>query len=173
MDLSQYIRSVFNFPKPGIEFRDITPLLEDPDAFHAAVDKLCDIFADQNVSKVCAAEARGFMFAAAMGYKMGWGMAPIRKPGKLPWETISHSYQLEYGSATLHIHKDAIRPGERVLLIDDLLATGGTAEAMVKLVEQLGGVVVGLGFVVELVDLHGRNLLGGHRVESLIQFKGD
>ena len=168
MDLNEYIRSIPDFPKPGIIFKDITPLLENPEAFKYAVDRLCDMFAGSGVSKVCAAEARGFMFAAAMGYRMGWGIVPIRKPGKLPWKTLSHSYALEYGEAVLHVHADAVAKGERILLVDDLLATGGTADAMVRLVERMGGVVVGLGFLVELDFLHGRDSLKDYRVESLI-----
>ena len=173
MDLTKVIRSIPDFPKPGIIFRDITTVLENPDAFRYSVDRLCDLFADCGARKVCAAEARGFMFAAAMAYKLGWGIVPIRKPGKLPWKTISQEYDLEYGKAILHIHADAVERGEKILLVDDLLATGGTAEAMVNLVERLGGVVVGLGFVVELPDLKGRDMLKGRRIESLVRLEGD
>lgn len=168
MDLDAVIRSIPDFPKPGIIFKDITPVLENPAAFHYAVDWFCDTFKDTGATKVCAAEARGFMFAAAIGYKMDWGIVPIRKPGKLPWKTIHESYELEYGTAILHIHEDAVKPGEKVLVVDDLLGTGGTADAMVKLVNRLGGVVTALGFLIELDFLHGRDCLGGLRVESLI-----
>ncbi len=173
MDLRAVIRSIPDFPKPGIIFRDITTVLENPAAFKYSVDQLCDIFGASGAAKVCAAEARGFMFAAAMAYKLGWGIVPIRKPGKLPWKTISQEYDLEYGKAELHIHQDAVAKNEKVLLVDDLLATGGTAEAMVKLVERLGGEVVGIGFVVELDALRGRDLLKGYRVESLVHMEGE
>ena len=173
MELEKYVRSIPDFPKPGIIFRDITTVIENAEAFRYSIDRLAELFGDSGAVKVCAAEARGFIFAAAMAYKLGWGIVPVRKPGKLPWKTISEEYDLEYGKAALHVHADAIKPGEKVLLIDDLLATGGTAEAMVKLVGRLGGVVVGIGFVIELDDLKGRNLLSGHRVESLAHFAGE
>ena len=173
MDLEKHIRSIPDFPKPGIIFRDITTILESAEAFRYSVDRLVELFRDSGATKICAAEARGFIFAAAMAYKLGWGIVPVRKPGKLPWSTISEEYALEYGTATLHVHADAIKPGEKVLLVDDLLATGGTAGAMIKLVERLGGEVVGIGFVVELDDLKGRSLLPGRRVESLAHFAGE
>lgn len=173
MDLQKVIRAIPDFPKKGIIFQDITPILENPAAFKYSIDRLCDLFVGSGATKICAAEARGFMFAAAMGYKLGWGIVPIRKPGKLPWKTISESYDLEYGTETLHIHADAVKPGEKILCIDDLLATGGTAAAMVKLVERLGGTVVGIGFVLELVGLDGRKPLEGHRVETLVQIEVD
>ncbi len=173
MDLLKVIRAIPDFPKKGIIFQDITPILENPAAFKYSIDRLCDLFAKSGATKICAAEARGFMFAAAMGYKLGWGIVPIRKPGKLPWKTISESYDLEYGTETLHIHADAVKTGEKVLLIDDLLATGGTAAAMVKLVERLGGTVVGIGFVLELIGLDGRKPLTNHRVETLVQIEVD
>ena len=173
MDIASIIRSIPDFPKPGIIFKDITPLLENPAAFRYAVDWLCDRFSASGAVKVCAAEARGFMFAAAVGYRLGWGVVPIRKPGKLPWRTIEESYDLEYGSATLCLHDDAVKPGEKTLLIDDLLATGGTAAAMIRLVERLGGVVVGLGFVIELDFMEPRKALPGRRVESLMHVAGE
>lgn len=173
MDLQKVIRAIPDFPKKGIIFQDITPILENPAAFKYSIDRLCDLFAGSGATKICAAEARGFMFAAAMGYKLGWGIVPIRKPGKLPWKTISESYDLEYGTETLHIHADAVKPGEKILCIDDLLATGGTAAAMVKLVERLGGTVVGIGFVLELIGLDGRKPLEGRRVETLVQIEVD
>ncbi len=163
-----YIRSIPDFPKPGIVFKDITPVLENAEAFRYSVDWFCDMFGKSGATKVCAAEARGFMFAAAVGYRLGWGIVPIRKPGKLPYRNICQSYALEYGTATLHIHEDAVKPGERVLLVDDLLATGGTADAMARLVTQLGAEVVGFGFVIELDFLKGRELLKKYRVESLV-----
>lgn len=168
MDIEKIIRSIPDFPKPGIIFKDITPVLEDPKAFKYAVDWFCDAFKNTGATKVCAAEARGFMFAAAIGYKLDWGIVPIRKPGKLPWRTIHEEYELEYGTAVLHIHEDAVRKGEKVLVVDDLLGTGGTAGAMVKLVTRLGGAVTALGFLVELDFLHGRDALAGYRVESLM-----
>lgn len=173
MDLNAIIRSIPDFPKPGIVFKDITPLLEDPAAFKYTVDWYCDTFGNTGSTKVCAAEARGFMFAAAIGYRMGWGIIPIRKPGKLPWNTIQESYELEYGTATLHIHQDAVKPGEKVLLVDDLLGTGGTADAMVKLVTRLGGEVTALGFVIELDFLKGREMLKNYRVESLVHVESE
>ncbi len=173
MDIEKIIRSIPDFPKPGIIFKDITPVLEDPAAFKYAVDWFCDTFKNTGATKVCAAEARGFMFAAAIGYTMDWGIVPIRKPGKLPWRTIHESYELEYGTAILHIHEDAVSPGEKVLVVDDLLGTGGTAEAMVKLVRRLGGAVAALGFLIELDFLKGRDVLGDYRVESLVHVESE
>ncbi len=173
MDFTRYIRSIPDFPKPGIVFKDITPILDSPEAFRYAVDWFCDRFGSSGATKVCAAEARGFMFAAAIGYRMGWGIVPIRKPGKLPWKTLEQSYQLEYGSATLFIHQDAVLPGEKVLLVDDLLGTGGTADAMVRLVTRLGGEVAALGFVIELDFLKGRKMLEKYRVESLVHVESE
>lgn len=168
MDIEKIMRSIPDFPKPGIIFKDITPVLEDAKAFKYTVDWFCDMFKDTGAAKVCAAEARGFMFAAAIGYKLDWGIVPIRKPGKLPWKTIHEEYDLEYGKATLHIHEDAVTKGEKVLVVDDLLGTGGTAGAMVNLVTRLGGIVTALGFLVELDFLHGRDALPGYRIESLV-----
>ncbi len=173
MDIEKIIRSIPDFPKPGIIFKDITPVLENPAAFKYTVDWFCDTFKDSGATKVCAAEARGFMFAAAIGYRMGWGIVPIRKPGKLPWKTIHEDYALEYGTAALHIHEDAVKPGERVLVVDDLLGTGGTAKAMIALVERLGGIVAGAGFVVELDFLQPRKLLGGYTVQSLVHVESE
>ena len=173
MDIAKIIRSIPDFPKKGIVFKDITTLLENPAAFKYTVDWFCDVFRDSGATKVCAAEARGFMFAAAIGYNMGWGIVPIRKPGKLPWRTIHEDYELEYGTATLHIHEDAVKRGEKVLVVDDLLGTGGTAKAMITLVERLGGVVAGAGFVVELDFLNPRRFLQGYRVESLVHVESE
>jgi adenine phosphoribosyltransferase len=173
MDIEKIIRSIPDFPKKGIVFKDITTLLEDPAAFKYTVDWFCGTFRDSGATKICAAEARGFMFAAAVGYAMNWGIVPVRKPCKLPWKTIHEDYALEYGTATLHIHEDAVKPGERVLVVDDLLGTGGTARAMINLVERLGGVVAGAGFVVELDFLHPRKFLEGYRVESLMHVESE
>ncbi len=173
MDIKQRIRTIPDFPKKGINFIDVTTILADPAAFKYTVDRFCDAFAGCGATKVCAAEARGFLFAAAIGYRMGWGVVPIRKPGKLPWKTIREDYELEYGTATLHIHEDAVAPGENVLVVDDLLATGGTARAMIALVERLGGRVVGAGFVVELDFLRPRDRLRGYRVETLVHYESE
>ena len=173
MDLEKIIRSIPDFPKKGIVFKDITTLLDDPAAFKYTVDWFCDLFGGSGATKVCAAEARGFMFAAAIGYKMDWGIVPVRKPGKLPWKTIHEDYALEYGTATLHMHEDAVKKGEKVLVVDDLLATGGTAKAMIRLVERLGGTVVGAGFVVELCFLNPRKCLDGYRIETLVQVESE
>ncbi|MCC8180229.1 MAG: adenine phosphoribosyltransferase [Planctomycetes bacterium] len=173
MDIAAYVRSIPDFPKKGVVFKDITTVLDNPQAFRYCVDWLAERFGDSGARKVCAAEARGFTFAAALAYKLDWGMVPIRKPGKLPWNTISQSYELEYGEAVLHIHEDAVKPGEKVLLVDDLLGTGGTADAMVKLVERLGAEVVGLGFIIELDFLKGRDMLKKYRVESLLHVESE
>ena len=173
MDLKKILRTVPDFPKKGIVFIDITTILDDAPAFRYAVDWFCDAFKDCGASKVCAAEARGFLFAAAIAYKLGLGVVPVRKPGKLPWKTLHEEYALEYGTATLHIHEDAVKPGEKVLIVDDLLATGGTAKAMAALVERLGGTVAGMGFLVELDFLHPRKLLEGYRVETLVHYESE
>jgi adenine phosphoribosyltransferase len=168
IDLRAYIRNIPDFPKPGIQFKDITPLLGHPPAFRQAVEALADRYRGQSVDAVAAAEARGFLFAAPLALEFNKPLIPLRKPGKLPYQTHSHSYDLEYGSATLHMHIDALKPGARVLLIDDLLATGGTMKAGCELVEKAGGVVVGCAFLVELAFLEGRTRLAPHEVFSLI-----
>jgi adenine phosphoribosyltransferase len=169
--LESYIRDVPDFPTPGILFKDLTPLLGDPEAFRYAVDALADHAASFDaVDKVVGVEARGFTFAAAVAYKLGVGLIPVRKPGKLPWDTMSETYDLEYGSDSLEVHKDAVTPGESVYVIDDVLATGGTAMATSRLVEALGGRVVGLAFVVELGFLEGRAKLADHGVSSLVTY---
>jgi adenine phosphoribosyltransferase len=168
--LKDHIRDIPDFPKPGIVFKDITPLLADVDAFRFAVDALCDHFSGQPVDKVLGIEARGFIIAAPVAYRFGCGFVPVRKAGKLPWEVEKQEYVLEYGTDLLEIHKDAVAPGERALIVDDVLATGGTASAAVRLVEQLGGKVAGLGFVIELGFLGGRGKLDGHDMVSLIEF---
>ena len=169
-DLKKLIREVHDYPKPGILFYDLTTLLKDQRGFHTMVDRLCEHFTDRPVDVVVGIEARGFIFAPALAYRLGAGFVPVRKPKKLPAKTASVSYQLEYGTDTLEIHQDAIRPGQRVLISDDLLATGGTAAATVKLVRQLGGEVAGASFAVELTFLNGRSKLAGLDVISLIQY---
>jgi len=172
IDLKSYIRSIPDFPKPGILFRDITPLLASPQAMKATIQALCAAVRDRNVEKLVAAEARGFLFAAPLALELNVGLVPIRKPGKLPFATLSHSYTLEYGTDTLEMHKDAIEPGTRVLVVDDLLATGGTVEACCRLVEKAGGVVVGCAFVIELADLKGAERLARYHPVSLLKFAG-
>ncbi len=170
VDIAGKIRAIPDFPKQGILFRDIMPLLQDPEALRFTVDKLADYAQSKEAELIVGAESRGFILGAAMAYKLGIGFAPARKPGKLPWKTISAEYDLEYGTDSLEMHEDAIRPGMRVLIHDDLLATGGTARAKCELVERLGGMVVGLAFIVELVDLHGRDKLTGYDVFSLVKY---
>jgi adenine phosphoribosyltransferase len=169
-DLKQLIREVPDFPKPGILFYDITTLLKDADGFRAIIDGLKDHYQDSGADMVIGIEARGFIFAPALAYALGAGFIPVRKPKKLPGERVSVTYELEYGSDTLEMHTGAIGAGHRVLIVDDLLATGGTACATARLVEQAGGKVAGLGFVIELSFLHGRNKLNGYDVFSLMQY---
>jgi adenine phosphoribosyltransferase len=169
-DLKSFIREVPDFPKPGILFYDITTLLKDPLGLRMAVDRFAWLFTGRQVDKVVGMESRGFMFGPVVAYDLNAGFVPVRKPGKLPAETVEQSYDLEYGKDTVEMHRDAISAGERVLIVDDLVATGGTAEATARLVEQLGGEVVGMGFIVELTFLDPRSRLGGYRVESLIQY---
>jgi adenine phosphoribosyltransferase len=170
MDLTKYIRDVPDFPKPGILFKDITPLLAEPHAFQEAIDRLCARYQKQAVDAVAAAEARGFLFAAPLALLMKKPLIPLRKPGKLPYRTHALQYDLEYGSAELQVHIDGVPPGARVLLVDDLLATGGTMQAGCKLIEKAGGQVASCAFLVELEFLHGREKLKPHEVFSLIQF---
>ena len=169
-DLKKLIREIPDCPKPGILFYDLTTLLKDKRGFQKLVDKLCDHYADRKVDVVVGVEARGFIFAPALAYRLGAGFVPVRKPKKLPAKTAKVSYQLEYGTDTLEIHEDAIQPGQSVLISDDLLATGGTAAATVKLVKTLGGRVNGVAFAVELTFLKGRAKLPGLDVFSLIQY---
>ena len=169
MDLRSHIRDIMDFPKKGICFLDITPLLLEPKAFQHAVDALADRFSSTKANKIIAAEARGFIFGAPLAYRLGIGFVPVRKPGKLPHAITSVTYDLEYGTDTLEMHKDAIEQDEPVLVIDDLLATGGTAEGMLKLVEKAGGNVVGIGFLIELGFLNGQNKLNGLVHECLIK----
>jgi len=168
--LKKFIRNIPDFPKPGILFRDITPLLSNPGAFRETVAALRNRYEGKRIDKVVAIESRGFVFASPVAYELGAGFIPLRKPGKLPSETISESYALEYGEAALEIHRDAIRPGDRVLILDDLLATGGTAAAAVSLVKKLGGEVVEVCFVIELKPLRGRDRLDGTPIFSLLTY---
>lgn len=168
--LRSFVREIQDYPTEGVTFRDITPLLGDTIPFTAAVDGLVDEFDGSAVDRVVGVEARGFIFASAVAYRIGAGLVPVRKPGKLPWAVVREEYDLEYGSDKLEIHRDAIHPGERILIIDDVLATGGTAAATARLVETLGGVIAGLGFVLELDDLGGRAHLGERPVKSLLHY---
>lgn len=170
MDLTAFIRDVPDFPKPGILFKDIMPLFGNPDAFAHAVAQLAGHYPAERIDVLAAAEARGFLLAAPMALAMRKPLVPLRKPGKLPGATHSFKYDLEYGSAELHVHADAISPGSRVLLVDDVLATGGTMAAACKLVEQTGGVVAGCAFLIELSFLNGRAPLTGYEVFSLISY---
>jgi adenine phosphoribosyltransferase len=169
-DLKKLIREIPDYPKPGILFYDLTTLLQDPRGFHSVVDQLCDHYVGKKVDVVAGIEARGFIFAPALAYRLGAGFVPVRKPKKLPWKTASVTYALEYGTDQLDIHADAVRPGQRVLLCDDLLATGGTAAAAIKLIRQLGGEVAGAAFAVELNFLNGRSKLPGIDVFSLLKY---
>ena len=170
MDLRKYIRDVPDFPKKGIVFKDITPLLSDRDALHFSLNTLAGRFQGRGIAKVIGIESRGYIFAPAIALALRAGFVPVRKPGKLPWQTVGEEYDLEYGKDKLEIHLDSIRPGEKVLIVDDLLATGGTASAALRLVERLQGVPVGCGFLVELAFLEGRARLPGLDVVSLIQY---
>src|SRR5713226_3764498 len=170
MDLAQYIRDIPDFPKPGIIFKDITPLLAHPPAFQHAIQILCAHYKTKSIDAVAAAEARGFLFAAPLALNLKKPLIPLRKPGKLPYRTYSLKYELEYGSAELHVHIDGIAPKARVLLVDDLLATGGTMKAGCQLVEKAGGVVAACAFLVELAFLKGREQLEGYEVFSLIRY---
>ena len=173
MDLREYIASIEGFPKEGIIFRDVTPLLADGDAFHDACDRLIEFARRLEADVIVGPESRGFMFGCPVSYARGVGFVPVRKPDKLPRKTLSCSYDLEYGSNTLEMHVDGIRPGQRVVIIDDLLATGGTVEATVKMIKELGGEPVGCAFIIELSDLHGRDALSGMEVLSLLTYEGE
>ena len=170
-ELRELIRSIPDFPKRGILFRDITTLLKDGPGFKAAVDLMASRFRDAAIASIVCIEARGFILGSAMAYEMGCGVVPVRKPGKLPYETITQTYDLEYGTDSVEVHKDAIGRGERVLLVDDLLATGGTARAAADLVEKLGGDIVSCAFLIELADLNGRKLLDKYDVFSVITYE--
>ena len=173
IDLNSYIRTVPDFPIPGILFRDITPLLANPQALAQSVEDMSASWLDRGVEVVAAMEARGFMFGAAMAVRLGAGFVPVRKAGKLPWKTYNAEYTLEYRRDVLQVHQDAITPGQKVLVVDDLVATGGTAAAVIRLVEMLGGEIAGVQFLIELADLGGRKLLQGHEVCTVITYSGD
>jgi adenine phosphoribosyltransferase len=169
VDLESYIRDIPDFPKEGVLFKDITPLLADPAAFHETIDRLAEGYASEGVTKVLGAEARGFILGGALAYRLGAGFVPARKPGKLPWNTTKATYDLEYGTDTLEMHEDAITTADVVLIIDDVLATGGTAAAKAELVRSTGATVAGFAFLMELDFLHGREKLGDMRIVSLIR----
>jgi adenine phosphoribosyltransferase len=169
--LDAHIRLVADFPSAGISFKDITPLLAEPSAFQFCVNTLADRFADQSIDRVVGIEARGFIVGAPVAYRLGAAFVPVRKAGKLPWAVAREEYQLEYGNDRLEIHRDAIAPHDRVLIIDDVLATGGTAAATCRLVEGLGGEVAGLAFVIELAALGGREQLVGRPIETLVSYE--
>lgn len=171
--VEDYVRSIPDFPEPGIIFRDVTTILQDPDGLHLAIDGILDMLKDVDYDMVLGPESRGFIFGVPVAYIQHKGFVPVRKKGKLPCETVSIKYDLEYGSAEIEIHKDAIKPGQKVIIIDDLVATGGTIEAIIELVKQLGGEVVKICFVMELAGLKGREKLEGYNVESLIVYEGN
>ncbi len=170
MDLTRFIRDIPDFPKPGIVFKDITPLLAEPRAFHYAVERLAEHYVHHEIQVVASAEARGFLFAAPLALRLNKPLVPLRKPGKLPYKTHALRYDLEYGSAELQLHIDAIEPGARVLLLDDVLATGGTMEASCRLIAQAGGKTIGCAFLIELMFLGGREKLRPCEVFSLLQY---
>ncbi len=169
LKLEKFIRDIPDFPKKGIIFKDITPLIGDPQAFKDTINLLAKKYQKQKIDKILCVESRGFIFASALSYKLGIGIVPVRKPGKLPYKTTQETYALEYGTDTLEMHIDAFKKGARVLIIDDLLATGGTVQACTRLVKKLGGKVAGIGFVIELGFLHGRDKLKGYDVYSIIK----
>lgn len=170
MELKDYIRSIQDYPKEGILFRDITTLLKDKDAFKLAIDKMAEQVKNKKVDLIVGAESRGFLIGSALAYKMNCGFIPVRKKGKLPYKTISEEYALEYGTDTLYMHEDAIKKGDNVLVVDDLIATGGTALAMIKMVEKLGGNVIGSSFLIELEELNGRKEIEKYPINILIKY---
>ncbi|HZK67772.1 MAG TPA: adenine phosphoribosyltransferase [Chloroflexota bacterium] len=170
MKLEEKIRDVPDFPIKGVLFKDITTLLQDPEAYKYSIDMMVERYRGQRIDVVVGMESRGFIFAAPLAYLLNAGLVPVRKLGKLPWETERVNYSLEYGTNTLEVHKDAIKPGQKVLIVDDLLATGGTIGATIDLVEKLGGTVVGIAFLIELTFLHGRDKLTGYDVFTQIQY---
>ena len=172
MDLKDYIESIPGFPKEGIIFRDVTPILQNASAMRYCVDQLNDFVKSVGADVVIGPEARGFLFGVPVALENNVGFVPVRKPGKLPRETVSETYDLEYGTATIEMHKDAIQKGEKVVLLDDLIATGGTMKAAAELVEELGGEVVKMLFLIELSDLNGREVLKDYDVDSVVQFEG-
>ena len=170
--IEEYVRSIPDFPEPGVLFRDITTVFQDADGMKLAIDQMQDAVKDLDFDVIVGAESRGFIYGAAMAYNLHKPLVLVRKKGKLPWKTESVDYDLEYGKATLEIHVDAIKPGQRVLLVDDLLATGGTVKAGAELIEKLGGVVAGILVMIELKGLNGREKLKGYRVDSVIAYDG-
>lgn len=173
MDLKSRIRTVPHFPKEGIMFRDITPLLNDNEAFRHSIQKFKDYYQDKNIDVIVGPESRGFIFGAVLAHELGVGFVPIRKPGKLPAEKESQEYELEYGTDKIEIHKDSIKKGQRVLVVDDLLATGGTCEAAAKLIERIGGEIAGFAFLIELSFLKGREKLKDYNIYSLIDYDAE
>ncbi len=169
-DLKPFIRDIPDFPKKGIIFKDITPLLQNPNGLKEITEKISEHYRDKNIDLIAGAEARGFIIGAAVAHQLGVGFIPIRKPGKLPYKTTRITYQLEYGTDALEMHKDAIKPGQNILMVDDLLATGGTMAASCKLVESMEGNIIGCAFVIELTFLNGRKALQGYDIFSLIQY---
>lgn len=170
LDLRERIRDVPDFPREGILFKDVMPLIADPEYFAESIRRLAEWSRPREPDLILGAEARGFIFGGALAFDLGAGFIPARKPGKLPWETVEATYELEYGMDSLQVHRDAVTPGARVIVLDDVLATGGTAKAKCELVEQLGGIVAGVLFVIELTFLNGRERLGGYDVHALIQY---
>ena len=171
-ELKDYIKSIPDFPTPGVMFRDVTSILDDPEGFQLSVEELTRLLDGVEYDVIAGVESRGFIFGAPLAYRQEKAFVPVRKKGKLPRETVERTYDLEYGTATIEIHKDAVRPGQKVVIIDDLLATGGTIEAAAKLVEQLGGEVVKMIFLIELTDLKARERLAGYDVASVVQYEG-
>lgn len=173
MNLKEKIRNIPDFPKKGIIFFDITTLIRDGEAFKFAVDEMVKFYKDRKIDAIMGAESRGFIFGSAVAYKLGVGFIPVRKPGKLPYKTCQVSYDLEYGSSSLEMHVDAIKKGDNILIVDDLIATGGTAKAMIDIIEKMEGKVVGLSFLVELSFLNPRKILEAYEVHSLVEFDSD
>ncbi len=173
MDLKKTIRTVPNWPIEGVMFRDITTLMQNPDAFSEACDRFYDRYKDEKIDKIVGIDARGFIFGSVLAYKLGVGFVPVRKQGKLPYKSINEEYSLEYGTATIEVHEDAISKGEKVVIVDDLIATGGTIAATINLVEKLGGEVLECAFIVELPDLKGRELIKDKKIFTLVEFEGD
>lgn len=170
--LEEYVRSIPDFPEPGIIFRDITTILQDPDGLHMSVDRILKDLEGVDFDVVVGPESRGFIFGVPVAYALHKGFVPVRKKGKLPCKTVSMEYDLEYGSAVIEMHEDSIKPGQKVVIVDDLIATGGTTEAIIKLIEKLGGEVVKICFVMELAGLHGRDRLEDYQVDALITYEG-
>ncbi|MBU3175079.1 adenine phosphoribosyltransferase [Clostridium estertheticum] len=170
MELKNSIRVIENFPKEGISFKDITTILQDGKVLKQTIDDIVEYLKDKKIDVIVGPEARGFLFGVPVAYALGAGFVPVRKPGKLPYETLQIEYELEYGTDKLEIHKDAIKPGQRVVIVDDLLATGGTVAAVTKLIEQMGGDVISLNFVIELTDLHGKEKLKDYDIMSLVKY---